>query len=559
MNGPVQNIAIRRVGAMGSLPALAELPRLVSTQGRTSRPWHPRRRPRRGVAIVFVLALIAITMALSYSLLRTQVTATQIQANSNQRALARQAAMTGLSAALRQIQLQAWIDDGGVSSTLSGRISADETYHVTFTTGDTSLGMSDPDYDEFPFRVTVLSTGDAVDPANTGSPATYQVKAVMRLVPRKLSSQPSSWADIQRYSLFQFKPAANAGSLECFIEMLCRIEGRVRIQGPIDLLLESPVDGSARWRLLRDLDKMRLAGLGDRRPFVDPIDLDASQSTGTTLNQLKNALSISLNETPRSITAGLTQPGEVAGYQLYPGGQTYSVPRIGRDQINIVLGPNPITNPLGMYLRAGNLNVYDNVTIRGTMILSDAKSDLNVRGRGIRFESVDLPPIEGSDVPIRLPIRLPVAILANDFDIRQNSECTVDGMMFVWGHFRFHPDNQADIDFQMQGCLLTQEFEIAVRHEWNQSDGWWGNRLSEFLDFEDALEDGSTDPRRFFPIWLEQTHGLQIAPRMTIKPGSTRVLYHWYNPGQPIYVPHPEDDGGLRWELVSWTDDPLVD
>ncbi|MCH8922959.1 MAG: hypothetical protein IIA67_07405, partial [Planctomycetes bacterium] len=247
-----------RIGAIGSLPALADSTSCASTQGRASRPWHPRRRqprrPRHGVAIVFVLALIAITMALSYALLRTQMTATQIQANSNQRALARQAAMTGLSAALRQMQLQQWIDDGGIDSTLSGQISVNESYLVTFSTGDSTLSDTHPDYEDTPYRVTVLSTGYAVDPATAGTVSSHQVQAVVRLVPRKLADEPSSWAEMQQYTVFQSKPASTGAGYRFVIEAACRIEGRVRIQSTLKLDDKAPANTTARARYLSDLN-----------------------------------------------------------------------------------------------------------------------------------------------------------------------------------------------------------------------------------------------------------------------------------------------------------------
>jgi len=544
MNGPVQNIAIRRVGAMGSLPALAELPRLASTQGRTSRPWHPRRRPRRGVAIVFVLALIAITMALSYSLLRTQVTATQIQANSNQRALARQAAMTGLSAALRQIQLQAWIDDGGVSSTLSGRISADETYHVTFSTGDATLTDTHPDYEDYPYRVTVLSTGYALDPATAGTVCSHQVQAVMRLVPRKLADEPSSWTQMQQYTLFQYKPASTGGGYHVVIEAACRIEGRVRIQSELKLDIMAPAGSNARARYLSDLNQMRVDGLGDERPFTGPIDLDTSKLAAATLDLLTTSLSIATSHKAQLTTADWTHPGAVTSYQLYSGGKTYAVPRVGLDHTDTVFEPHPITNPLGVFLRIGDLNLNDNVTVRGTMILSDSGGDLNILGNNVRFESVALHPLDGSDIPIRLP----VAIVANDFAVRAGSKGVVDGMVVAFDEFWVKRDDQANIDFHLTGRLINKRFHVEQRNDWDLGGSWWSNRYDDFMDQLDGGEP-------YMPVWLEENFDLDSTPRLTFKPGSTPASYHWYNPDQPIYVPHP-DDGGLRWELVSWTDSP---
>ena len=32
--------------------------------------------------------------------------------------------------------------------------------------------------------------------------------------------------------------------------------------------------------------------------------------------------------------------------------------------------------------------------------------------------------------------------------------------------------------------------------------------------------------------------------------------YHWKNWNEPLYLPHADDDGGLRWDLLEWTDSP---
>src|SRR5215211_447871 len=88
---------------------------------------------RRGVTILVVLTLISITLAISYGLLRSQMTSIQIQANSSRRDLAQQAAMTGLSIGLRRMSQSDWV---GVDTTLSGSLSATESYQITFSTGD---------------------------------------------------------------------------------------------------------------------------------------------------------------------------------------------------------------------------------------------------------------------------------------------------------------------------------------------------------------------------------------------------------------------------------------
>src|SRR5438552_3178588 len=70
------------------------------------------RRRRRGVSLLLVLGLVAIALATSYALLRTQATSMQLQGNAGRQVDARQAAFAGLSAALRRMHEPDW---GGVA------------------------------------------------------------------------------------------------------------------------------------------------------------------------------------------------------------------------------------------------------------------------------------------------------------------------------------------------------------------------------------------------------------------------------------------------------------
>ena len=58
---------------------------------------------RSGFAVVIVLALLSVTLALSYSMMRVQSTTNQIQQNMSRQSDARQAALSGLSAGIRQM------------------------------------------------------------------------------------------------------------------------------------------------------------------------------------------------------------------------------------------------------------------------------------------------------------------------------------------------------------------------------------------------------------------------------------------------------------------------
>src|SRR5687767_7360645 len=87
-------------------------------------PVHRRHRPR-GIAVVIVLGLLAVTLAISYATLRGQGTSTQLARNSSRALDARVAAQSGLAAALRKISENAW---AGVDSTVRSNVTDNSWY-----------------------------------------------------------------------------------------------------------------------------------------------------------------------------------------------------------------------------------------------------------------------------------------------------------------------------------------------------------------------------------------------------------------------------------------------
>src|SRR5689334_12892876 len=116
---------------------------------------HRFHRPR-GIAIVMVLGILAITIAISYATLRGQGTTTQLARNGSRSLEARAAARSGVAAALRAMSENGW---AGVGTAMSTNVTANSWYNVTFVTGDAKLVDGDAAYSEWPFRVTIESTG----------------------------------------------------------------------------------------------------------------------------------------------------------------------------------------------------------------------------------------------------------------------------------------------------------------------------------------------------------------------------------------------------------------
>src|SRR5262245_51475877 len=106
---------------------------------------------RRGMSVLIVLGLLAITLAVSYAMMRTQSTNIQIHNNYQRRGDARQAAYAGLSMALRAMQQNNW---AGVTSTLSRNVGEGTSCYVTYETGDAALLPGSASYAEWPYRVT---------------------------------------------------------------------------------------------------------------------------------------------------------------------------------------------------------------------------------------------------------------------------------------------------------------------------------------------------------------------------------------------------------------------
>src|SRR4051812_2823714 len=139
-------------------------------------------RPR-GIAVVMILGLLAITIAISYATLRGQGTTSQLARNNSRALEARAAARSGIAAALRKISENAW---GGVSVTLQSNVTPNSWYVVTFTTGDVKLLSTDPSYGEYPYRLMIDSIGYATDPLNTAIQSQFKSRCTVQLLRKQM-------------------------------------------------------------------------------------------------------------------------------------------------------------------------------------------------------------------------------------------------------------------------------------------------------------------------------------------------------------------------------------
>ena len=496
-------------------------------------PRRPAAARRPAVVLVLVLLVICITLGLSYAVVRSQFTALRIQQNASRQTSARQAAVTGLTMALKKMHTTAW---AGVNTTLTGTPDADSSFQVTYTAGDPSLAEGSPDFDDYPYRVTLTATGHGADPDNPAADATYRIQAVVRLVPRRLVDEPSDWNQMQDYTLFQTK----AETIE--LDIPCRIEGPVRAQGALTFAHHYPDDRDAWPRYLTDLNAMRADGGPDYRPFNGPVYLDEDKQDSKYLGALTDKLGVAAIdlETQEVTATDWTRPTDLKTYQIYQGGPTYAIPAVASTLQNTTLDADPLSNPLGLRYRDGSLTIGSGVTIRGTLFCKD---HIEIVGTNVHLQPVELPALYGTTAPVRLPVAT-----CKKFTVDRTAGGDVCGLLATFDTMEIQkgPETMA---FAIVGRVVTKTLYINEREPWNYLS--WGYCYAVFL-YHLAFPDGDLVP--YFPEWMGYW-GRNPKPLLTIKPDPDPVTYHWHIPGNRIYQPHA-DDGGLRWDLLSWTENP---
>jgi hypothetical protein len=589
-------------------------------------------KSRRGIAIIVVLMMISVTMAVSYAILRLQSTSTHVQQNADRRGSARNAAMVGLAAGIRAMHISSW---SGVGTSLTGTVSSTDSYSVAFTAGDDSLTIASPNYADWHFRVTVVSTGTSANPGNSQLSSIHKMKAVLQLVPRQLNSEPTNWSQVKQYTVYQ----TNTGPFQ--IDVPARVEGAVRLQGAVKIDTEYLWSSNARNRYFSDLSSMRSArneiqtitvtnatggsyrlsyngvtsssiaynaaastvrstlgalssiggtanvtvagnsggpytvtfvndlaaqdvpqitvyssslsgstpsvstelatqgapGYIDCRPLNGPLYLPWS-STNSTNQTLITSLGISTNNISVSQSMNLPFPSSLPTYRIYTGGPTYNVPQVGSSLSNTTLAPDPTTNPLGIYFSSGNVTLGSNVTIQGTLV---SQSGISISGAGVNFTPLDLRPLTNSSTPVRLP----AAAVQQNLYVGNSVSATINGFVLVGQQFQIDRGQQSTT-FGLTGRLITNEFLIRRRSEWDFSNLVWG---LYYTLFSNQLSNINAIP--FFPVYAV-LGGCNPIPTLTIKADPSSLVEHWQDLSQPIYVKHSEDPG-LRWDVIRVT------
>ena len=500
------------------------------------------RRPKRGIAVVLVLGLLAITLAVAYATLRGQGTTMDLARNNSRALDAREAARSGLAAALRKISENGW---SGVGVPLSANITANTWYNVTFTTGDAQLAAGDSKYAEYPFRVTIDSLGYASDPIDPTVQASHHSRCVVQLIRRALVSEPANWSSLTNYTVFQW------ANQNVNVQEPVQISGPAKIWGKMQLSTEYPGYTTARDRYLSDLNARRIAGKGDYRPLPSPLTITLSRQDATNLTLMQSKLGLTLIDSTPSAGNPLNHPGAVLSYSLYPGGQSYTIPVLqsvyGSTLQNVSLGADAVNNPLGVFRSTGPLSLQNNVQITGTIITDGATPEIQVYGTNVVLQPANLPKLNGSTQTYQLP----VALVLTDLRINSAAQAQIKGFTTVWGEFRLK-QGAANTTFAFQGNLVTNTLRLEGRSEWILDSLQW---TTQYTGFTTNLLLSLLDPNRvpYFPDYMEKVKGFMVQPALTLQPGLSGVTPHWQDWTQPIYQKGATDTG-LKWDMVRWED-----
>ncbi len=507
-----------------------------------------KRSPRRGLALILILGMLAITIAVSYALMRSQVQSTLLQTNSQTNSLARQAAEAGLNRAIRKISVDDW---GGVGTTLTGNVDSQSSYSVTHTAGDASLAPGDANYSELPFRVTVTSTGTAWVNDDVTLPTTHTMTAVLQLVRRALNTTatPALWNSMNGYTCFQWNSSATVWNVD--VNAPIQFQGANCFMGKLNLqkLSIDPTltNSNSRTQYLNDLLSKYVQTGVDYRHFTSDVTLstgrqDASVSTDLTKLGVGKVDIAPLSAVPVTYTNAPTT------YQLYAGGPTYSVPNLvgvfGSNPTGQTIGASTATNPLGIYQAGGTVSFKSGTNFTGVLFSDGTSDEIRLDGTGVEINGLNLPALSGSSTVYQLP----ASMARNNMVIKSNSSSQVQGLVMTWTNFVIDSGSQ-NTSFQLQGRLFSEDLDIAARTEWTAVLA--ANWLLQYNLFQIQKATGV----KYYPDWMDaSSYNLQAPPLIKFQPPSG-VTYHWPNWSQPIYS-KAAGDTYHRWDIVSRKDGP---
>ena len=173
---------------------------------------------------------------------------------------------------------------------------------------------------------------------------------------------------------------------------------------------------------------------------------------------MTNELALTLINIAATARSVLPYPSQLTSYRIYTGGKLYQVPQLSSSLQGTTLVPDPLTNPLGIYFAPNNMTLGNNVTITGTLV---AGGDVHVSGT-THLLPLNLPALKGST----LPVRLPVAVVKNNFVLDSTGSGDATGVILAQNQFLLDV-GPASATYSIVGRVISDQFVIRGRTQWN--------------------------------------------------------------------------------------------
>ncbi|MEK6260075.1 MAG: hypothetical protein AABP62_15750 [Planctomycetota bacterium] len=394
--------------------------------------------------MVIVMLAIGMSLALTYGFVRTQVTSLRLTQNDSRRDLALEAARTGLSIGLKRMQAPEWV---GVSDVYTKVIQQDTTNKTVCDVWFEPLVSGQvpgvPDI-ELPLHLRIVSKGTWSAPSDTAEQVSRTVKAVVRLMPR-LPGRTARAGDLVTASDQAVNPANYEATLAYSLTAKgtgtslnfdpgARVEGPIWLRDDIAFFTDPDWSSSVRATMLTETGNQLGSSSGSAsfqhpHPLNGPIVFSSTPQNAikTDLSRLKTTwTTTAANPSVASLNVNLW-----SNYRLYDRGINYQAVSLGGTLENTTLRPSA-SNPLGVFVRAGDLSVRNGVVVQGTLIVT---GNISIQGAPVTITSYNWrgtggsPLITGADQWPRLP-----AIAAANLSFTREARVVVEGAVLLNGN-----------------------------------------------------------------------------------------------------------------------------
>lgn len=454
--------------------------------------------------MVIVMLAIAMSLALTYGFVRTQVTSLRLTVNNARRDLAMEAARTGLAIGLQRMQSPSWIGVADVYSKVILQDTANKSdCVVTFEPVISAEvpGVSDA---ELPLHLWVVSKGRWTSPANATEQVTRTAKAVVRLMPRlpgrtvragdsaSVNDLKPNTAEYEATLGYSLSTTSTKTALN--FDPGTRVEGPVWLRDDLQFFKDPNWSNTVRATMLTETGNL-LGTTSGASAFIHPHPLNGPilfcRSPKSGVQSDLSSLKTTWSTTSSRPTIATFNSALWSSYQLYERGMTYQAVAVSGILENQTLRPTA-DNPLGIFIRNGDLTIRNGVTIQGTLI---ATGDISVWGSPVIITSYNwrgtsgTPVISGADQWPRLP-----AIVGRQLSFGREARAVIEGSVILYddltgggAEFNWMPGTQVNLTGTATATRSQQPYSTVQLNNSPTLDGLTGDQTYAIW-----LENGSS-------------------------------------------------------------------